>query len=760
MPDAAPSADRRGFRRPTWVAAGVALLLAVGLTTYWTLRPGPARQVPTPAPSPLVPPTSRPATVPVSTGPTAPGSFFELVKADFPALPATRPYDAAGQLEDAARIILKEPVYLDPAGRLWITRPDAPPAAELIRKVRPKKRFDPLPNVYVVRERVSYVHYAAADDGGWTPTPIVRDGSGDPRWLTPDGPRPLPGGHAYDFPHAFSWGERVVVPMPGGASVLTVDSAVHEAHVDLLDPKPTSRPADLPPTRFVNDAFGKSLLAWVPWEKGKPGGRVARYADGKWTLLDSTEGIVPQPVQLAPLLDGSLLQIGRTEVKGQPRMDLTVALLDAPPVDEAKVLALVRGLSAPRQTDRDAAYAELTQYGPSAWPVLQRVADRQPPEARIRIKALLGNVQRPTLGDMTPADGPVQVVSWLADGGVVLFLKNGVTMPDTWGAKDVVAPAWVSVRPGRAIQLLPQTLTETVNPDRAEFHVWGDETLVTADADGPQRFYGNHRRPILEGENSKFSAFVGIDADGRWLFRRPNQPDGPTLILDPRLPDPTPRLPVWSVDLNADRVGRSADGWPVFQSGGTWALEEFGWVALKPEQVKRAIFGAHKLPATLPLAASQRKDATPQAATRPQTRPSTRPTTFPAIPPLLIDEAGTHYYGGLTSLRTIAADGKDRTYDLPPTALGGDGDITLLRAPDGRLYLFNQPGRVVRLWIDPKTDKLTVEGVFTEGVPNADVEQIWLDPAGRIAVAHDTNRLTLLFPTGRVPPALRTLMVQ
>ncbi len=769
MPESPASPpDRRGFRPQTWVAAGVALLLAIGLTTWWTFGPAAPSLDPSRSLSPIVKPLTRPALPPATTRAAAapPTSFFEVVKADFPALPATRPFDAAGELEDAARIVLTEPVYLDAAGRLWITRPDAPPAAEAIDIARKAvRKGKPEPSVYVVRDRVAYVHYAPDPGGvGWRPLPILRRPAGGFAWLTAVGPLPLPD-RAYDFAHAFSWGERVVVPTAGGASVLTVDSTVNESHVELMPTpatqpatRPSTAPADLPPTRFVNNAIDDSLLAWVPWELGKPGGTVARFAGGKWAALGKADGIVPEPVQLIPLLDGSLLQIGRGTDKGRPRMDLDVALLDAPAVDEAKVLALVKNLAAPLQTQRDAAYDELTQYGPAAWPVLERVADKQAPEARVRIRALLGNKQRPTLGDMTPNDGPFQVVSWLTDGGAVLYLADGVTLPAAYGSRQTLAPAWIAVRPGRPIRPLPPSLTADVNPDRAEFYVWGDETIVSADADGPQRFYGNHRRPILDKAHAGFSHFVGIDADGRWLFRKPtapdsrNGPDGPTLILDPRLPDPTPRLPAWEVNLAADRVGRTPDGWPVFQSGGTWMLQEAGWVAMPPKAAKRAIYGKHLTPPPpLPLAAPQRNP--------PTTSPTTHPSTQPVDPPLFTDKSGARFYGGADHLRIITKSGEDQNFPLPPTAVGSAEDAVLLGTPDGSLFLFNQPGRIVRLRLDEKADALEVQGIFTDGVPNADVEQIWLDPAGRIAVAHAENRLTLLFPAGRVPPALRTLMV-
>ena len=36
--------------------------------------------------------------------------------------------------------------------------------------------------------------------------------------------------------------------------------------------------------------------------------------------------------------------------------------------------------------------------------------------------------------------------------------------------------------------------------------------------------------------------------------------------------------------------------------------------------------------------------------------------------------------------------------------------------------------------------------------------RIWLDPADRICIAHGGNRITVLFPLGRIPPAIAEKM--
>jgi hypothetical protein len=52
-----------------------------------------------------------------------------------------------------------------------------------------------------------------------------------------------------------------------------------------------------------------------------------------------------------------------------------------------------------------------------------------------------------------------------------------------------------------------------------------------------------------------------------------------------------------------------------------------------------------------------------------------------------------------------------------------------------------------------------VEAVFTRGVPSDSTPlRIWLDPADRICIAHDQSRITILFPNGRIPPAIAQKM--
>jgi hypothetical protein len=83
-----------------------------------------------------------------------------------------------------------------------------------------------------------------------------------------------------------------------------------------------------------------------------------------------------------------------------------------------------------------------------------------------------------------------------------------------------------------------------------------------------------------------------------------------------------------------------------------------------------------------------------------------------------------------------------------------------LRTREGLLFLFNAPGRIVRIRPTPDDEEpFTVDAVFTRNVPNDPQPlRIWMDPADRICIAHSGNRITVLFTIGRIPPAIVGMM--
>src|SRR5208282_5251750 len=116
-------------------------------------------------------------------------------------------------------------------------------------------------------------------------------------------------------------------------------------------------------------------------------------------------------------------------------------------------------------------------------------------------------------------------------------------------------------RPGPSVQLLPPGLTRQLG-GVSQLTAFRDEWIATRPDLGPMRFLPpDQLTPLLRPSELRFSTLVGIDSRGRWIFRPPDART-PSLILDPMLPDPTPRLAVWLIDSGKE-VGWNAAGWPV-----------------------------------------------------------------------------------------------------------------------------------------------------------------------------------------------------
>jgi hypothetical protein len=266
---------------------------------------------------------------------------------------------------------------------------------------------------------------------------------------------------------------------------------------------------------------------------------------------------------------------------------------------------------------------------------------------------------------------------------------------------------------------------------------------------------------MLRKSERMYRNVIGTDRRGRWLFKR-DPDDGSTLIIDPTLPDATPRLPVWQYPVEGGAVGWTIEGWPVVKRGGAWVIEKDGTRPLKPNEEfytdprEMPDMTPATAPATSPTTSSSAAPTT-LAATSPTT---TSPTTLPADPTIFVDATGGRFYDGQSTLRYIAPDGRDITWNLPPEAVGSTPTPHLIEA-ENRLFLFNEPGRVLRLRRTPKSaEPFALEATFTRNIPNIDSPtRLWLDPAGRIVMAYDGDRLTIMFPTGRIPPAIAQRML-
>jgi hypothetical protein len=269
---------------------------------------------------------------------------------------------------------------------------------------------------------------------------------------------------------------------------------------------------------------------------------------------------------------------------------------------------------------------------------------------------------------------------------------------------------------------------------------------------------------------------------------------GPTLILDPTIPDPSPRLAIWMIDSGMN-CGWNKDGWPVFATGSDhWMVNDRQWEhmaetdamltdapAISPPKAGSATTkpGANGIAATAPAAESPGSAAQGSTGASPSAVASQSPSTSqpasssssatielqPAVdstgPLLAVDLAGNCYYEGKSSLTIIAPSGFRQTWSLPADCIGTEDHPWLVCTREGMLFLFNDAGKVIRLRPTPgELEPLAVDAVFSHRIPHfGSIKRIWLDPAGRIAVAYDESRLAILFPTGQIPPEIADKML-
>lgn len=682
-----------------------------------------------------------------TTAAAAPQTMIDLVRVHYPDYPATQPLDQPTELRDAARIIVHAHVYICARGDLWITRDDAPPIQRVLADAANRQ-------VHLLRRQPLYVQWTVNDRGVAVPIVVCRSPSADALDVIDlAGQRTLHAAYAYDWSRAFPWGTHVVVPSPRGVSLLQLEPTVSEDYVELTDTAAGgAAPQVLPDWR--------GLLAWVPSTSTEgPATAVARYVDGHWMKLGPNANWPGHILQLVPLLDGSVLQILPVQHRPQSvHLQLAVLDADAAGVDPRHIEQLVAQLSADQATQRNAAFSELSRYGPPVWPVLDKLQANQPPEARLRLQQLLRAAQSPTLGGMSLVDSTLRVIIRQEDGTVVFYADGGVSVPDEDDATTLINPAWIVLRPGWPVRLLPHSLVADARPDTFACRFVNGETVVTDTARGPQRFFGNELVPLLRPSERQFSRLEGVDRTGRWIFTQPqNQSARPTstagapttdhtapaaLILDPWLPDPTPRLPAWQIDVENGSVGWDASDWPVVRREGAWALNERNWVAIKPDETVFTDADQAPPPTTSPLAA-----------------PSTQSAGLPGAP-ILVCADGTKYFDGRDQLVQVAPSGTITRWPLPPLATGSLEKPRLIRTADGLLFLYNQPGRLLRIRPTPAApEPFELQATFTHAIPSTDrVARMWLDRAGRIVFAYDDHYLTILFPSGHIPRPIATLM--
>jgi hypothetical protein len=641
--------------------------------------------------------------------------------------PDTRPWFMPVGLSDAAHLVLREPVYVCSHGDLWIATARADPLPIVLARAATESE-------HLIDRPIQYVIWTVDRKGNPQASAVCETSDGY-EIVSANAAQAIPWHRAYRWDTALTWDDggitRLIVPTYAGVSIITVGTTLTEDYCPLLQGSGTTQPDAAPAVLF--DLRG--LLAWIPAGQSVPeNSRVARFVEGKWTYLD-TSAWPANIVHLIPMLDGSVLQIRRGEQPGSA--ELMIVGLDSPAIDEKAVSDLVDQLSDDDPDKRTAAYQQLTQYGPGIYSLLEKLSSDAAPEAQVRIRQLLQGRLNISLGGMLLNGGQLTVAARLPDMGVVFYTPQGVSIPQPDQDPKVVTPDYLSVRPGRPVQELPAGIIDHLVKNGGTITGIRDEWIINSEDVGPARYLPpNEFDPLLRPSERNFSRLIAIDGRGRWVFR--DDASKRTLILDPTVPDPTPRLAIWLIDTGNGAGWTRAD-WPVIQRGSAHLfISDTDWQAM----------GAGEPMLTEPAKIA----APPPAATEPATLPD---TTIANGPLLMIDAVGNRYYDGEMTLTIVTPAGRRRVWTLPDQCAGSaDQPAYLVDDRRGHLFLFNSVGRIAQLRTTfDQPQPFALQSVFSEGIPEfRDVKRIWCDPAGRIDVVYEGSHAALIFPTGQVPP--------
>jgi hypothetical protein len=698
-------------------------------------------------------------------------TYMELIRAENPMVAATQPLDYPLDLPDAAHLIIHDPTYLDLNNNLWITRKDGQPSEKAL--VKPADVEE-----HIITDRPLFVHWWVDESGKWAAALVVKGDKAGYDLITKTGKKHLADDRRFKWNTAFSILGRIVVTTDCGVSVFDIDPEIKEHYHALpgCDDQATSpgNSATNPPVTLLDT---RGILAWAPWEKGKPGSsRISRFiiSDDSWTDLPAVDWPA-RPIQLSMLLDGSVLRMAAgipttsVPVEGvdetrpgdqfADQIHLSIGQLDPTNFDLQKINDMVAQLSHPDPDVRQDAFDQLSRYGPAIAPVLEKLADQQLPAARTRIQQLLKNKITPALAGLTVIDNRLDVVRRCADGTVIFFAPAGVQIPTEKEDPQELVPAWLALRSdGRMERPLIPALVADQKPQACTLYSYRDDWVVNDDA-GPRRLLGSAFEPLLSPAEKRFSQIVGIGTRHRWVFREPGE-KGDTLVVDPGVADPTPKLPGWVIVTPNATAGWDSKDFPALskgdEGGGDWELNADGWRSL--EESEKVI--TEKPPATQPTS-----EPATQPSTHPTTLASTNSTTgattrFSFGVPILTTPDGTQYYNGKDALMMVKKNADPVKWALPGPAVG-TADPVLMQTTDGLLFLFNQSGRLLRIRPTPgASEPFKLEATFTDNIPNTDTPtRVWLDPAGRIDFITDASTITVTFPAGHIPKEISRMML-
>jgi hypothetical protein len=432
-----------------------------------------------------------------------------------------------------------------------------------------------------------------------------------------------------------------------------------------------------------------------------------------------------------PFTDGNILQIAPGTMPGKVR--LAIVPLETASADTAEIQKLLTQLSDDDGGVRADAHAKLAAMGPSAWDVIEKSIPTLPLEARARAEQIVGARSEPRLGRFALVDDALRPIWRLSDGGTVMLAEQGVMTTRDNPAEIPTVPAWVCIRPGYTISLLPPGLTKSLTIGGLDVDAVGSDWVLSDEAEGARIFFGQELQPITREADRKYRHVVGVDNDGRILLAtapadvaaKAVKPD--YLLIDPRVADPTPVLPIWTMTVPQGETGWDQKNWPAVKRGQPWSLQEDGWEGLQGE-ILRSV-GA---PNTITVGDQSLTELTPGAA-------------------------GNTFFSNRVTLAVRTADGKvvtqPRPVGMPNTDLGS------VYCRD-RLFILHPLGKLSRLKVDPQSaTPFSVDALFTHDVPSISrLNRMWVDPAGRVCIAADDDRVIIIFVNRKIPQAIQDII--
>lgn len=612
-------------------------------------------------------------------------------------------------------VISHDPVLIDPAGRLWLTVPDAPPVASInFRKLPQSSRPAEILTSTVVSAVLNYVDPKSA-----RPWLLV------PRSSTIIGDRALPQPLDLLSPA----GQRLALPQnivqlgashfPGTSFFATGDGALAVA---VYGARPIILPISLPGDGPAHLAAGNGgMFVWRE-SKSAVSDNAAYMAlpvttESKWTVLKDPQlengwvrGVFPQ-------WNGAVAVIA-SYGEGIMAVKLLPDPTALPPAGDAAAdlqkLAISLGDDDP--TNREIAARQLQPLGLTT---LRRLLDLDSlaPAGRSSVEAAIVQMQRPTAGPFDVSTLDNADIRHLLGGALAVTVPKLYLRAPGPTESAVVDDAVLLAEGGKTLYLMDKPLVDAMNAAGTEISFQQGSMCKYDPATGLQVWIGNHFQPLSPkgGGSERFSRWLGTDMNRRQVL---STADGTEfLVVDPHLRAKGTPLAAWLVLIppswqdpgsEGDSSGCSIAGWPIIKKGnGTyWELQADGWVI------------------------TDKYDVVP--------------------PPPIPDR--DDWSGGLTDI-THTSGGNKVTAALP-TAEQGSGPPLIVPWRD-KLLLMNTADRLVRLSV--ADGKATVETGVKLTLPTGPIDRAWVDPAGRVILC-GPHYFLVVYADGVIPPTIRKIM--